>query len=400
MGSSQPNASAVQGKDGEDSAFVPKDSGFVRDDTGGEIIVRNTPPPSLLDESQPDPLSSQLSQGRRRRSTRNLNKAKKDSQKEDSQKASQKASQKNNFPEKPKKRRLRGLGLRARWNAESTEIFMTLLSSYVAENRFAIERPAVLKPVYEDLATDMKSRVADQPWKADTMKAKYMEERKRWMQYLAAVPFETSGDGETEEGIPFLPEEKWEVILKKDLSAAWLRKEPFANKDLYRTAFARETASGEFIREAGDESDLPDRGDVSDESTTSGEDSDEAAEESKPSKAKAGAGKFDPDITVELSGDGGINSQLTVPSSQAAEGMLPPAKRQRSSKKKLKEDEVIAMGFQGLSRVQGFEDVEKAVSYLADNLTDDIRASDFPMACAVLGRGMNPVIFNSLKSKE
>ncbi|RYP40555.1 hypothetical protein DL768_010614 [Monosporascus sp. mg162] len=78
MGSSQPNASAVQGKDGEDSTFVPKDSGFVRDDTGGKIIVRNTPPPSLLDESQPDPLSSQLSQGRRRCSTRNLNKAKKD----------------------------------------------------------------------------------------------------------------------------------------------------------------------------------------------------------------------------------------------------------------------------------------------------------------------------------
>ncbi|RYP44560.1 hypothetical protein DL768_008979 [Monosporascus sp. mg162] len=89
MGSSQPNASAVQGKDGEDTAFVSENSGFVRDNTGGEIIVRNTPPPeSLLDESQPDPFLSQLSQGRKKRSTKNFKKVKKDSQGSQSQKAS------------------------------------------------------------------------------------------------------------------------------------------------------------------------------------------------------------------------------------------------------------------------------------------------------------------------
>ncbi|RYO78257.1 hypothetical protein DL762_008788 [Monosporascus cannonballus] len=300
MGSSQPNASAVRGKDGEDSAFVSQDSGFIRDDTSEEIIVRDSPPPSsLLDEPQPDPVSSQLSQSQRKRSTKN------------SRRDSQKASQKRNSPKKPKKRkqRSRGLGLRMRWNAESTEVFMNLLSSYVAKNRFAIERPAVLKPVYENLAADMKLH------------------------------------------------------------------------DLYRAVFAKETATEEFIREAGNKSDLPDRGDVSDKSTTPEEDSDKTAKETKPFKAKAQNSKFDPDINTNLSDDGGINSQSTVPSSQTAETIPPSAKRQKTSKKKRSEDKIISMGFHGLSRVQGSKDVEKAsysVPYIMRKSPDQLRISALP----------------------
>lgn len=92
-------------------------------------------------------------------------------------------------------------------------------------------------------------------WSCRKEKTSYHECRKRWLQWTA---IERSGTGPDADGLMQAPKEAFDrLIISKDKLARWLLYEPLKNLTAYIEVFAKESATGARVREAGETSRTP-----------------------------------------------------------------------------------------------------------------------------------------------
>lgn len=122
-------------------------------------------------------------------------------------------------------------------------------------NMLTIKRAGALKPAFERVAREIvRMGYPAEHWSWEKARVRYVECRKRWRQWLSA---ERSGTGPDADGRMQAPAEVWEHLFARDPSARWMACEPLKNVDAYREVFATESATGENIREAGEEAQVP-----------------------------------------------------------------------------------------------------------------------------------------------
>ncbi|KAF5696050.1 hypothetical protein FGLOB1_13824 [Fusarium globosum] len=129
-----------------------------------------------------------------------------------------------------------------RWTPDLRGVFVGQLLDCKRLNILEITRAGALKPAFERVAREMLAR------------KRYADCRTRWRQWLRA---ERSGTGPDADGRMQAPSEVFEHLTNKDLTCHWLRTEPLKNLEAWREVFAKESATGENIREAGEEQGLP-----------------------------------------------------------------------------------------------------------------------------------------------
>lgn len=118
-----------------------------------------------------------------------------------------------------------------------------------------ITRAGALRPAFERVAREMvRIGYPAEHWSWQLARKRYADCRTRWRQWLRA---ERSGTGPDADGRIQALSEVFEHLINKDPTCHWLRTEPLKNLEAWREVFAKESATGEDIREAGEEQGLP-----------------------------------------------------------------------------------------------------------------------------------------------
>ncbi|KAK7928515.1 hypothetical protein PG985_005513 [Apiospora marii] len=224
--------------------------------------------------------------------------------------------------------------------SEIRGMFMERVLDAKRDSMLTIARAGEMKKAFEYIAVRMKavSQLASH-WTWQKARARYIEYRKRWQQWLQA---ERSGTGPDALGFMRAPPEVFDRLFEKDPSARWIRSEPLVNISAYEEVFGRTSATGMYIREAGAtpyslDSHTDDMEDVVTESL--GEDDGDGVSGTNPfGEGPSGTGLVGED-----------SSQSTAPApSVSSVPSLPPSKRRKG--KSAATNTPSAVSDQGLER--------------------------------------------------
>jgi hypothetical protein len=91
-------------------------------------------------------------------------------------------------------------------------------------------------------------------WAWHRCKARYKQAKKRWLQWQQ---MERSSTGPDHRGFMQAPRETFKALFAKDPSARWMLTEPLLRTDAYREVFEAVHSTGTWIRESGEEDDIP-----------------------------------------------------------------------------------------------------------------------------------------------
>ncbi|KAK6818966.1 hypothetical protein PG987_000139 [Apiospora arundinis] len=139
---------------------------------------------------------------------------------------------------------------RFKFTSEIRGLFMERVLDAKRDTMLTIARAGEMKKAFEHIADRMKAggQLASH-WTWQKTRAGYIECRKRWQQWLQA---ERSGTGPDALGFMHAPPEVFDRLFEKDPSARWMRSEPLVNIPAYEEVFGKTSATGIYIREAGE----------------------------------------------------------------------------------------------------------------------------------------------------
>jgi hypothetical protein len=169
----------------------------------------------------------------------------------------------------------------------------------------------------------MKEKYPVEPFTPQNIATKYDNEKKRFRAWKTL----TSITGVTIDpvtGIPQAPDSVWEDFFRRHDTIPpkllWLKDRSIGDINVYQQVFFRETATGSYLRDAG-ESDLVESDD--DEESDNASETINARRRRKQSERRRRA--FDPDENVDLRGD--LGDMELVSSSSSSTTPAPPNKR-------------------------------------------------------------------------
>lgn len=327
-----PNAAAVNGPNGCDSLFVHQNPCFFMNSdeeigTGPGPAIRSLRPefPQV-----PGLTSKPATQRRRRRSSQTSNVTAKV--------PSTSALNRSKSSANPAKKQRLGtqeqssmkLKTQIKMTQEMRRVLMVVILDCHKDGLLMINRPSHMKTAYKRIAKRMAVSFPEYKWTEAQGKRKFEGEKRRWQHWLA---FDKSGYGPDENRLMQAPPKVFDILIARYPAAAWVRSEPLGDVSVYREVFFKKSALGSYIREAGDEDDLPDRlgtgthgGDELSRGTIYIDDSIGEETESvqvkvtstqlvtrKSSKEPARKRKrYDPDLDTELSSDSS-SVELVIP---------------------------------------------------------------------------------------
>ena len=155
---------------------------------------------------------------------------------------------------------------RVQYSDEMTARLIGFLRDKAIAGSFRIDRMPVMRPAFERVAERMDTEFPlpdNAKWSVPKIKHKYDNEKKRfrlWLNFLAI-----SGTSYNEEtGLVEGSVENFEAFVRKHPKSDWLRTKPLGNADAYRDVFAKEQATGDYIRTAAEAEEVIDTDNASD----------------------------------------------------------------------------------------------------------------------------------------
>jgi hypothetical protein len=133
---------------------------------------------------------------------------------------------------------------------------MACVLACARDGMFRIERQTEMASAYQRISREMTTKFPHQAWNAEKVKKRFLDCRMRFRQWKTITAL--SGVSCDEDGRVRAPVETFDTMEQRYPTSKWLRFEALGDLPIYEEVFEKESALGEFQREAGDDEDLPD----------------------------------------------------------------------------------------------------------------------------------------------